>query len=155
MSLTHPLSVCDGADRPTRVASGSKTSTDAPGCEWCEQHPDRSCPACAARRRRAVRLVVGGGLPVSEAAREMRVSTARVERLLEADADRRCVSQFAGSEVSTERLRQLLLDRRRREPGLTIAALARRMGTSQVQVERWLRLRATAPKTDRRRHTYP
>jgi hypothetical protein len=92
---------------------------------------------------------------VSEAAREMRVSVARVERLLECDADRRCISEFAGSDVSTEVLRQLLVDRRRREPGLTIAALARRMGSSQVQVERWLGLRATAPKTDRRGRTYP
>jgi hypothetical protein len=85
----------------------------------------------------------------------MRVSVARVERLLEADADRRCVNEFVGSEVSTEVLRQLLGERRRREPGLTIAALARRMGSSQVQVERWLGLRATAAKTDRRGRSYP
>jgi DNA-binding transcriptional regulator YiaG len=85
----------------------------------------------------------------------MGVSVARVERMLEADADRRQLSEFTGSDVSTEVLRQLLIDRRRREPGLTVAALARRMGTSQVQVERWLGLRATAPKTDRRGHTYP
>jgi hypothetical protein len=92
---------------------------------------------------------------VPEIAREMRVPVARVERLLEADADRRCVAGFVGSEVSTELLRQLLVECRRREPGLTVAAVAWRMGTSQVQVERWLGLRATAPKTDRRGRTYP
>jgi hypothetical protein len=85
----------------------------------------------------------------------MRVSVARVERLLECHADRRYISEFAGSDVSTEVLRQLLVDRRRREPGLTIAALARRMGNSQVQVERWLGLGAPAPKTDGGGRTYP
>lgn len=155
MSLTQSRPECGDSTRPTQHASGPITGGAPPDCDWCERHPDRPCPACAARRRRAVRLVTGGGLSVAEAAREMGVSAARVERMLEADADRRRVSEFAGSDVSTEVLRQLLVDRRRHEPGLTVAALARRMGTSQVQVERWLGLRATAPKTDRRGRTYP
>ena len=85
----------------------------------------------------------------------MRLSVARVERLLEADADRRCVGALVQADVGTVLLRRLLVDRQRHEPTLTIAELARRMGTSQVQVERWLGLRATAPKTDRRGRTYP
>ena len=85
----------------------------------------------------------------------MRLSVARVERLLEADADRRCVGALVQAELATALLRQLLVDRQRHEPTLTVAELARRMGTSQVQVERWLGLRATAPKTDRRGRTYP
>jgi hypothetical protein len=92
---------------------------------------------------------------VSEAARELRLSVARVERLLEADADRRCVGALVQADVGTVLLRRLLVDRQRHEPTLTVAEVARRVGTSQVQVERWLGLRATAPKTDRRGRTYP
>ena len=101
-------------------------------CEWCEGHPDRSCPACAARRRRAVRLVSVEGLSVGEAARQMRLSVARVVRLLEADADRRCVGALVQADVATALLRRLLLDRQRHEPALTVAELARRLGSSQV-----------------------
>ena len=85
----------------------------------------------------------------------MRLSVARVERLLEADADRRCVGALVQAEVATVVLRRLLVDRQRHEPTLTVAELARRLGSSQVQVERWLGLRATAPKTDRRGRRYP
>src|SRR4051794_23840162 len=95
-------------------------------CEWCERYPDRSCPACAARRRRAVRLVAVERRSVAEAAREMRLSVARVERLLEAEADRRCVRALVQAEVATALLRELLRDRQRREPTLTVAELARR-----------------------------
>ena len=161
-SLRSFGAAADSRDPMLSVASSTPTAaTNNVGagalmsCEWCERHPDRSCPACAARRRRAVRLVADGGLSVPEAAEVMGVSVARVRRLLEADADRRCVSGLVGSDVSTEVLRALLVERRRRDPGLTVAELARRVGSSQVQVERWLGLRATAPKTDRRGRTYP
>ena len=124
-------------------------------CEWCERHPDRACPACAARRRRAVRLVVEAGVRIPEAARQMRLPVARVERLLEEDADRHAVARFARDDVENERLRRLLVIKQRHDPTLTAAELARRLGTSQAQVERWLGLRPTAPKTNRRGRTYP
>jgi hypothetical protein len=58
------------------------TAAAAGVCEWCERYPDRACRACAPRRRRAVRLVAEGGVPVVEAARQMGLPVARVERLL-------------------------------------------------------------------------
>ena len=85
----------------------------------------------------------------------MRQPVARVERLLEEDADRRAVAGFAGDHVDNARLRQLLVVEQRRDPTLTAAELARRLATSQAQVERWLGLRPTAPKTNRRGRTYP
>ena len=36
-----------------------------------------------------------------------------------------------------------------------MSELARRVGSSPIQVERWLGLRQTAPKTDRRGRRYP
>src|SRR5262245_9140746 len=51
-------------------------------------------------------------------------------------------------------LRQLFYERCALEPTLTTSELAHRLGTSAGQVERWLGLRATAPKTDARGRTY-
>jgi hypothetical protein len=124
-------------------------------CDRCEQHPNRPCPACNARRRRAIRLVEGRGLSVTETAAQMGLPVGRVERLLEEEADRRTVIQFRQDHVENAPLRQRFLDRRLNDPALTATALAHRIGTSPIQVERWLGLRPTAPKTDRLGRTYP
>jgi hypothetical protein len=124
-------------------------------CAQCEEHPNRPCPACAARRRRAVRLVESLGLNTHEAARRMRLPVGRVERLLEEEADRRSLAAFRVSHVSNAPLRKRFRQRQLFDPTLTFSALAQRLGTSPIQVERWLGLAPTAPKTDRRGHTYP
>jgi len=124
-------------------------------CECCERHPDRPCPACNARRRRAVRLVEGSGLLIADAARQMGLPPGRVERLLEEDADRRSVAQFRQSHVENAALRRRFRQRQLVEPTLTPSELARRVGTSPIQVERWLGLRPTTAKTDRHGRTYP
>jgi hypothetical protein len=123
-------------------------------CEWCYEHPNRPCPACNARRRRAVRLVETDGLSVAEAATRMRLPAGRVERLLEEEADRRTVARFRQNHVENATLHEHLRARQLVDPTLTIAELARRVGTSPIQVERWLGLRPTAPKTDRRGRRY-
>jgi hypothetical protein len=102
-----------------------------------------------------VRLVEGEGLAISEAARQMGLSAGRVERLLEEEADRRSLVPFRQSQIENAPLRQRLHQRQLVDPTLTPSELARRVGTSPVQVERWLGLRPTAPKTDRHGHTYP
>ena len=124
-------------------------------CEWCERHPDRPCPACNARRRRAVRLVEGEGLAIADAARRMGLSTGRVERLLEEEADRRSLAEFRQTHVENAPLLRRFRQRQLVDPALTASELARRVGTSPIQVERWLGVRPTAPKTDRRGRTYP
>ena len=127
----------------------------ASGCDWCERHPNRPCPACNARRRRAVRLVDGRGLSVTETAEQMGLPVGRVERLLEQEADRRTVLQFRQDHVDNTPLRQRFLQRRLGDPNLTAAEIARRLDTSAIQVERWLGLRPTAPKTDKHGRSYP
>src|SRR5689334_15410587 len=95
-------------------------------CERCEREPDRHCPACAARMQHAVRLVVGCGLPIPEAATRLRLSASRVERLLEQHADRERVSAYALDEISNESLRRLLADAQSSDPRMTTGELARR-----------------------------
>jgi len=85
----------------------------------------------------------------------MRLPVARVERLLEAEADRRTLAEFRQTHIKNGLLRQRFDDRRRADPSFTVAEIARRVGTSAIQVERWLGLRPTAPKTDGRGRTYP
>jgi hypothetical protein len=124
-------------------------------CDRCEQHPNRPCPACNARRRHAVRLVEDRGLSMTETAEQMGLPVGRVERLLEEEADRRTVVQFRQDHVENTPLRQRFLERRRNDPALSATTIAHRIGTSPIQVERWLGLRPTAPKTDPRGRSYP
>jgi hypothetical protein len=85
----------------------------------------------------------------------MDLPVGRVERLLEEEADRRELAQFRQSRVENATLRRCFRERQRADPALTASELARRLGTSPVQVERWLGLRPTSGKTDRRGRSYP
>ena len=123
-------------------------------CDWCEHHPDRACPACAARRRRAVRLVERG-LSVAAIADVMGLSAGSVQRLLDDEADRTALAHLRRDHVENAPLRTLFRERQRHDPSLTVSELARRVGSSPIQVERWLGLRMTAPKTDRHGRCYP
>ncbi|WP_121247900.1 hypothetical protein [Solirubrobacter pauli] len=95
------------------------------------------------------------GASVVEAAERLHLPIARVERLLEEEEDRRALADFPVPSVDNAMLRELLAKQQRAETTLTIPELARRLSTSQAQVERWLGLRATAPKTTRDGRTYP
>src|SRR3954470_24514949 len=110
-------------------STDADAAVDRSHCEWCVEHPSRPCPACNARRRRAVRLVEGNGLSVDEAAYQMHLPVARVERLLEDEADRRAVAQFRQTHVENAPLREKFLAQRRNDPALTVVEIAGRVGT--------------------------
>jgi hypothetical protein len=85
----------------------------------------------------------------------MRLPVARVERLLEQETDRRTLASLRQTHVENAPLREIFLARRRNDPALTVIEIARHVGTSAIQVERWLGLKPTAPKTDARGRRYP
>ena len=89
------------------------------------------------------------------AAEQMGVKTALVERLLEDEADRAALAALRRDHVKNAPLRTLFRERQRHDPSLTVSELARRVSSSPIQVERWLGLRQTAAKTDRRGRRYP
>ncbi len=124
-------------------------------CASCDAEPDKPCPGCTSRRRRIVRLVEQEKFCISDVAAATGLPVARVERLLEEERDRRDVAAFERSRIENVAVRALFETRRQVDPCLTVAELARRVGRSQVQVERWLGMRATAPKTTRDGRTYP
>ena len=63
-------------------------------CQWCTEHPNGSCLACAHRRRKVVRLLEQD-IPVEAIAADMGISVARVERLIEKEMDRRDLAQYS------------------------------------------------------------
>src|SRR5215203_2985646 len=90
-----------------KTATMSRPSASWPtACDWCERHPDRACPACAARRRRAVRLV-DAGLSVAAAAELMGIQTALVQRLLDDEADRSALATLRRDHVENAPLHRL------------------------------------------------
>src|SRR4051812_14668279 len=132
------------------VAIDFHRPSETSACERCAGRPDEACRACNARRRHAVRLTEGLGLSVTETAARLDLPVARVERLLEEEADRRSLAAFRSSRVDNALLRERFRRRRRADLTLTSSELARRVGSSPIQVERWLGLTPTAAKTDRR-----
>jgi hypothetical protein len=102
-----------------------------------------------------VRLVEQHGLTLRQAAEALALPAGRVERLLEEEADRLALSTLSVDRVPNAPLRDRLARLRSRDPELTVSELARRVGTSPIQVQRWLGIKPTAPKTDRRGRRYP
>lgn len=116
-------------------------------CASCREHPDRLCKSCAARRRAAVRRFEQRREAVTEIARQMRLSTWRVMRLIEESYDRRELHDLAEREIAIELVRQRFEAWRREDPEEhTFLELARLAGfdcSSRVQ-----RLLGTIPTSD-------
>ena len=85
----------------------------------------------------------------------MSLPPARVRRLLADEEDRRALEALRRDRVPNAPLARLFAQARLRDPELTVSELARRLGSSPIQVERWLGRRATAAKTDRHGRHYP
>jgi hypothetical protein len=109
-------------------------------CTSCLEYPDRQCRSCAARRRTVIRLFEQGNQAVSEIARHMRISTAKVLRLLEEHYDRRELRRYTQSTVQARVVRDKVDAWQRQDPAAhTLAELARLAGyDSPSRVQRLL-----------------
>jgi hypothetical protein len=107
------------------------------------QNGNKGCPACT-QRRRAVMRRVEQGAGVEAIAAELGISVARVERLIEQDADRRELEAARVSCVPNEELRKAFKRWQAIDPAHSAAELARRSGLSgSSHVERELGLMKT------------
>jgi hypothetical protein len=115
-------------------------TSQANWCTSCLRQPDSQCRSCAARRRAVIRLFEQGNQAVGEIAQHMRISTARVLRLLEESYDRRELRRFTARQVDARVVREKVDAWRREDPAThTHAELARLAGyDSSSRVQRLL-----------------
>jgi hypothetical protein len=108
---------------------------DDGGCARCERL-GRVCPSCVQRRRVASRLVDEQQLTVEQAAAQMRLPVKRVRALLAEERDRRELQAYRISSIPVARVRAFLEHELNRDPSLSRAEIARRMGMHQTDFDR-------------------
>jgi plasmid maintenance system antidote protein VapI len=114
---------------PTSSRSGSA------GCARCERL-GRTCPSCVQRRHIAWRLIDRDGLTVDEAAAKMQLPSERVCELLRAERERRELAAYRIDSIPTARARAFLERELQRDPSLSRAEVAHRMGMAQSDFDR-------------------
>jgi hypothetical protein len=108
---------------------------DDAGCARCERL-GRVCPSCVQRRRVAWRLVDEQHLTVEQAAARMRLQVPRVRALVVEERDRRELRAYRVNSIPVARVRAFLERELDRDPSLSRAEIARRMGMRQSDFDR-------------------
>src|SRR5918995_5448301 len=121
-----------GCESHTPTAS---TRSGSAACARCQQL-GRTCPSCVQRRHIAWRLVDRDGLTVEEAAAKMQLPPERVCELLRAERDRRELAAYRIDSIPTARARAFLERELQRDPSLSRAEVAHRMGMAQSDFDR-------------------
>ena len=124
-----PRTVSGGASRAPRI------------CPVCDGMG--TCRGCAQRRKHAWTLVKGRGMSVAEAARRMKLSRRQVLRFVALHQDWLELRTYKRDSVLAETALALFRAEQRRQPGLTRAEVAHRMGKTQNQLDRMLGLAST------------
>ena len=122
-----------GARRTARCATCKDTGT---------------CRACAQLRRRAWMLVRAQGLAVEQAAAQMKLTVAQTRRFVALHDDWLELESLKQNTVSAQAVLAVLYAEQRRDPGLTRAEIARRMGRTQSQLDRMLGLASAKRSAD-------
>lgn len=111
--------------RPGSTASRSELCKQTiGGCRRCAEYPDRRCPACVQRRRRAMQLLEEGR-SIEQIAAAMRLTVPRAERYIEEEELARDLSHHRCDQVPAARIRELYDQRREEDPTLSMARIAR------------------------------
>jgi predicted DNA-binding protein (UPF0251 family) len=120
------------------TASSSRPPGRAAGDASCSRcaRLGRTCPSCAQRRRIAWRLVERQGQTIEQAAARLDLSTVGVRRLVQDERDRRDLERYRFDSIPVTRARAFLERELARDPGLTRAEVAHRMGIRQADFDR-------------------
>jgi plasmid maintenance system antidote protein VapI len=112
-----------------RLARGSGS------CQRCDQS-GRTCPSCTQRRRLAWRLVDQQGHTLEQVAATLGLPPARVRELVEDERDRRELETYRLDSIPVTRAHAFLEYELARDPGLTRAEVAHRLGVYQADFDR-------------------
>ena len=111
--------------RPGSTTSRSELCTNTiGGCRRCAEYPDRRCPACVQRRRRAMQLLEEGR-SIEQIAASMRLTVPRAERYIEEEELARDLAHHRCDQIPAARIRKLYDQRRDEDPTLSMARIAR------------------------------
>jgi hypothetical protein len=112
-----------------RLGRGSRS------CPRCNQF-GRTCPSCTQRRRVAWQLVDQQGHTIERAAATLGLPPARVRELVEDERDRQELEKYRLDSIPVRRAHAFLEGELARDPGLTRAEVAHRMGIRQADFDR-------------------
>lgn len=110
--------------------------TTADACRVCAGAG--TCRSCAQRRKHAWRLTTEHGLSYEQAAQRMGLTPQQVRLLAEKERDRLDLKQYKLDTIPTERVRAFVEQAMARDPELTRAELARRLGMREIDLDRQL-----------------
>jgi hypothetical protein len=116
-------------DPDTRRGRGGES------CLRCHQL-GRTCPSCTQRRRVAWRLVHQQGRSIEQAAAKLHLPPTRVSELVADERDRRELERYCLDSIPVTRARAFLEHELTRDPELTRAEVAHRMGIRQADFDR-------------------
>jgi hypothetical protein len=135
--------------RPTSVASkASSEATSAVKATTAGRCTCGTCRGCAQRRRRAWTLARERGLALNSVALAMRLSVREVEELVALQDDWLELKSLRQDTIPAQTALDMFRAEQRRDPGLTRAEVARRMGRTQNQLDRMLGLASTKGSGD-------
>lgn len=121
--------------KPRLVPPVNASSLGGSGCRCLE---NRTCRSCTQRRLHVWRLVDVHGLSCEEAAARVGLPVRRVRVLVAHERDRQELELFRLDAIPTVRVRAFLRRELERDPELTKAELAHRLGVHQADLSRQL-----------------
>jgi len=121
----------------------------------CRCGPSRTCRSCTQRRLGVWRLVDIDGLTCEQASACVGLAVRRVRVLVAHERDRRELELFKLNSIPTNRVREFLKRELARDPELTRAELAHRLGMHQADLDRQLGYEPTRTGKRQRRLGIP
>ena len=122
---------------PVSAPHAPRRTGDAARCPRCAEL-GRSCPSCTQRRRIAWRLVDQQDHTIEQAATRLNLMPAEVRDLVDDERDRRELDEYRIDSIPVARARAFLERELARDPWLTRAEVAHRMGVRQADFDRSL-----------------
>jgi plasmid maintenance system antidote protein VapI len=117
------------------MAPVPRLSRAGDSCARCDEF-GRTCPSCTQRRHVAWRLVDQQGNTIEETAATLNLQPVRIRQLVEHERNRQELEKYRLDSIPVTRAREFLEHELARDPVLTRAEVAHRMGIRQADFDR-------------------